>query len=110
MASGAGQGLNGLAPAAYQDHTMLGLISTLIIGFIVGALAKVIVPGREPGGCLITSLIGIAGSFVAYFIGSALGWYQGDPNSLRPVGFLGSLIGAVILLAIYHFIRRRSGP
>ena len=87
---------------------MLSLIGALIIGLIVGALAKLIVPGREPGGCLITALIGIAGSFVAYFIGRALGWYAEGPRStFQPAGFIASLIGAIILLVIYHAIRGR---
>jgi uncharacterized membrane protein YeaQ/YmgE (transglycosylase-associated protein family) len=86
---------------------MIDLIGVLIIGLIVGALAKLIVPGRQPGGCLMTMLIGIAGSFVAFYIGRALGWTSGHPDSLRPVGFIPSLIGAVILLAVYHFIRNR---
>lgn len=87
---------------------MISLIGALIIGLIVGALAKLIVPGREPGGCLITALIGIAGSFVAYFIGRALGWYAEGPHStFQPAGFIASLIGAIILLVIYHAIRGR---
>jgi len=74
---------------------------------VVGVLAKLIVRGREPGGCLITMAIGVAGSFVAFYLGKLLGWTSGDPNSLRPVGFIPSLIGAIILLMIYHLIRRR---
>ena len=87
---------------------MIGLIGALIIGLIVGALAKLIVRGKEPGGCLITIVIGIAGSFAAFYIGRLLGWTSGHPDSLRPVGFIPSLIGAIILLSIYHFIRRRN--
>jgi uncharacterized membrane protein YeaQ/YmgE (transglycosylase-associated protein family) len=87
---------------------VFSLIGALIIGLIVGALAKLIVPGREPGGCLVTALIGIAGSFLAYFIGRALGWtHPGAHSILRPVGFIPSLIGAIILLVIYHAIRGR---
>jgi uncharacterized membrane protein YeaQ/YmgE (transglycosylase-associated protein family) len=88
---------------------MFSLLVTLVIGLIVGAIAKFIVPGREPGGCLITALIGIAGSFVAFYIGKALHLTYGHPGSLRPVGFFPSLIGAVLLLAIYHAIRNRRG-
>jgi len=87
---------------------MIGLIGALIIGLIVGALARLIVPGKEPGGCLTTMVIGIAGSFVAFYIGRLLGWTSGHPDSLRPVGFIPSLIGAIILLAAYHMIRRRN--
>jgi len=88
---------------------MLGLLGVLIIGLIVGAIAKLIVPGKEPGGCLVTSAIGVAGSFVAFYLGTLLGWTSGNPDSLRPVGFIASLIGAVILLLVYHWIRGRFG-
>jgi uncharacterized membrane protein YeaQ/YmgE (transglycosylase-associated protein family) len=88
---------------------MIGLLGTLIIGLIVGAIAKLIVPGKEPGGCLITMAIGVAGSFVAFYLGRLLGLTSGSPDSLRPVGFIPSLIGAILLLLIYHLIRRRSG-
>ncbi|HEX7193480.1 MAG TPA: GlsB/YeaQ/YmgE family stress response membrane protein [Chthoniobacterales bacterium] len=88
---------------------MLSLLGTLLIGLIVGAIAKLIVPGKEPGGCLITMAIGVAGSFVAFYLGRLLGWTSGHPDSLRPVGFIPSLLGAIILLLIYHWIRRRTG-
>jgi uncharacterized membrane protein YeaQ/YmgE (transglycosylase-associated protein family) len=88
---------------------MFTLLGTLIIGLVVGAIAKLIVRGEEPGGCLITMAIGVAGSFVAFYLGRVLGWTSGHPGSLRPVGFIPSLIGAIILLVIYHMIRRRRG-
>jgi uncharacterized membrane protein YeaQ/YmgE (transglycosylase-associated protein family) len=93
--------------ARKEEEIMLSLLGALIIGLIVGAIAKLIVPGREPGGCLITMAIGVAGSFVAFYIGRLLGWTAGHPHGLRPVGFIPSLIGAVILLLVYHMIRRR---
>jgi uncharacterized membrane protein YeaQ/YmgE (transglycosylase-associated protein family) len=86
---------------------MFSLLGALIIGLIVGAIAKLIVPGKEPGGCLITMAIGIAGSFVAFYIGRLFGLTYGHPGSLRPVGFVPSVIGAIVLLLIYHLIRRR---
>jgi uncharacterized membrane protein YeaQ/YmgE (transglycosylase-associated protein family) len=79
-------------------------IWTLIIGLIIGAIAKLLMPGRDPGGIIITMLLGIAGSFVATFIGRALGFY-GDGSS---AGFIASVIGAIILLAIYRMFRGRS--
>jgi uncharacterized membrane protein YeaQ/YmgE (transglycosylase-associated protein family) len=88
---------------------MISLLGTLIIGLIVGAIAKLIVPGKEPGGCLVTMAIGVAGSFVAFYLGRLLGWTSGHPDSLRPVGFIPSLVGAIVLLLIYNWIRRRSG-
>jgi uncharacterized membrane protein YeaQ/YmgE (transglycosylase-associated protein family) len=86
---------------------MLGLIGALIIGLIVGAIAKFIVRGEEPAGCLVTMAIGVAGSFIAFYIGRLLGWTVGHPNNLRPAGFIPSLIGAIVLLLVYHAIRRR---
>lgn len=76
----------------------------IIVGLIVGALAKLIMPGRDPGGFIITILLGIAGSLVAGFLGRAVGWYQ--PG--EPAGFITSVIGAVILLAIYRLIVGRT--
>jgi uncharacterized membrane protein YeaQ/YmgE (transglycosylase-associated protein family) len=83
---------------------MLSLLWTALIGLIVGALAKLIMPGKDPGGIIVTMLIGIAGAFLGTFIGRAVGHYGPDQSA----GFLMSLIGALILLAIYHFIRRRQ--
>lgn len=79
----------------------------IIVGLIVGALAKLIMPGRDPGGVIITILLGIAGSVLAGWIGRALGWYQPGQSA----GFIASIIGAVIILAIYRVIvgRRTTG-
>jgi uncharacterized membrane protein YeaQ/YmgE (transglycosylase-associated protein family) len=79
------------------------LLWTAIIGLVVGALAKLIMPGKDPGGIFITMLIGIAGAFLGTWIGRAIGHYQPGQSA----GFLMSLVGALILLAIYHLIRRR---
>jgi uncharacterized membrane protein YeaQ/YmgE (transglycosylase-associated protein family) len=86
---------------------MFSLLGALVIGLIVGAIAKLIVRGEEPGGCLITMAIGIAGSFVAFYIGRLFGLTYGHPGNLRPVGFIPSVIGAIVLLLIYHAIRKR---
>lgn len=75
-----------------------------VIGLVVGALAKLLVPGKDPGGIIITMLLGIAGSFIATFLGRAVGWYQTG----QAAGFIASLAGAIILLAIYHIFRRKS--
>ncbi|MEO8736967.1 MAG: GlsB/YeaQ/YmgE family stress response membrane protein [Edaphobacter sp.] len=83
---------------------MLHLLWTVIIGLVVGALAKLIMPGKDPGGIFITMLIGIAGAFLGTWIGRAVGHYQPDQSA----GFLMSLVGAIILLGIYHLIRRSS--
>jgi uncharacterized membrane protein YeaQ/YmgE (transglycosylase-associated protein family) len=78
------------ATSEYGSLFMLGLLGVLIIGLIVGAIAKLIVPGKEPGGCLVTIAIGVAGSFVAFYLGRLLGWTSGNPDNLRPVGFIPS--------------------
>ena len=79
----------------------------LIVGLIVGALAKLFMPGKDPGGIIVTMLLGVAGSFVAGFLGRALGLYR-DPGS--GPGVIASIIGAMILLAIYRLVlgRRRT--
>ena len=77
----------------------------LVVGLVVGALAKLFMPGRDPGGVLVTMLLGIAGAAVAGFIGRAVGWYEpGDA-----AGFIASIVGAVLLLAIYRALMRRGG-
>lgn len=76
------------------------ILITLIVGLIVGALAKLIMPGKDPGGVIVTILLGIAGAFIAGVLGHALGWYQvGDAP-----GIIASVVGAVILLAIYRAV------
>ena len=79
------------------------IIWILLIGLIVGALAKLVMPGKDPGGAIITILIGIAGSFIANYIGRAAGWYA--PN--ESAGLIASVLGAVILLAGYRLIANR---
>jgi uncharacterized membrane protein YeaQ/YmgE (transglycosylase-associated protein family) len=80
------------------------LLWTLFIGLIVGALAKLLTPGRDPSGFFITICIGIAGSLLATFIGRAVGLYGPESSA----GFLMSLVGAIVLLAIYHALRGRT--
>jgi len=78
------------------------ILITLIVGLVVGALAKFVMPGKDPGGVIVTTLLGVAGAFIAGALGHALGWYQiGDGP-----GLIASVIGAVILLAIYRMIAR----
>ena len=80
------------------------LLWTLFISLIVGALAKFLTPGRDPGGFLITIAIGVAGSLVATFLGRALGLYAPGASA----GFIASLIGAILLLVVYHAFRGRG--
>jgi uncharacterized membrane protein YeaQ/YmgE (transglycosylase-associated protein family) len=78
------------------------IITMLVIGLVVGVIAKFLLPGKDPGGVFITILLGIAGSFLAHYIGAAAGWYaQG-----QPAGFIASVIGAIILLLIYRLLFR----
>lgn len=79
----------------------MGIIWTLLVGLVVGALAKLIMPGRDPGGVLVTMLIGIAGAFVAGFLGRAFGWYTevGDAP-----GIIASIVGALVVLGGYRLI------
>lgn len=75
----------------------------LIIGLVVGALAKLIMPGKDPGGTIITMLLGVAGALIAGFLGRSLGWYgEGEP-----AGFIASIAGAIILLAGYRMMVSR---
>jgi len=83
---------------------MLGFLWMCIIGLVAGALAKWIMPGKDPGGILVTMLLGIAGSLVAGFLGRAMGMYQPGQGA----GLIMSIVGAILLLAIYRLIRRRS--
>jgi uncharacterized membrane protein YeaQ/YmgE (transglycosylase-associated protein family) len=81
------------------------LLWSLIVGLIVGAIAKLLTPGRDPGGIIVTALLGIAGAMLAGFLGRALGIYHaGDTGP----GLIASVIGAVILLSIYHAVRRKA--
>lgn len=82
----------------------MNLIWTFILGLIVGVVAKAVMPGKDPGGLIITAILGIAGSFVGTYVGQFLGWYhQGET-----AGFLMSILGAIILLAIYRMFKKSS--
>ena len=76
------------------------IVVTLIVGLIVGALAKLVMPGKDPGGVIITILLGVAGAFIAGLLGHALGWYAVGEGP----GIIASIVGAVILLAIYRAV------
>jgi uncharacterized membrane protein YeaQ/YmgE (transglycosylase-associated protein family) len=81
---------------------MLGVLWTVLIGLVVGAVAKMLMPGRDPGGIWITIALGIVGSFVAGWLGRIAGWYEEGQSA----GFIMSVIGAMLLLGIYHLIKR----
>jgi uncharacterized membrane protein YeaQ/YmgE (transglycosylase-associated protein family) len=82
---------------------MIAVLGWIVFGLIVGALAKLVMPGRDPGGIIVTMLIGIAGSLLGGFLGRAMGFY--GPN--QAAGFLMSFLGAVVLLVLYRMIARR---
>jgi uncharacterized membrane protein YeaQ/YmgE (transglycosylase-associated protein family) len=82
----------------------MDILWAIVVGFVVGLLAKLIMPGRDPGGMIVTILLGIAGAIVATFLGRAMGWYgQG-----QAAGFIASVLGAIILLGLYRMIRGRG--
>lgn len=79
------------------------IIGTIIIGLVVGVIAKLLMPGRDPGGFIITILLGIAGAFVATWLGQAIGWYGPGEGA----GFIASVLGAILVLAIYRAVAGR---
>ena len=88
---------------------MLGtIISTLIVGLIAGALARLLVPGRDPMGCLMTAVLGIVGSFIGGAIAYLLHWRATDDQYFHPAGLLLSVVGAIIALLIWRAIGRRT--
>jgi len=82
-----------------------GIFVWIIIGGIAGAIAKLLMPGRDPGGCIVTILLGIAGAFVAGWLGHAIGWYKTGEGA----GFVAAIVGAFIILAIYRMVAGRRG-
>jgi uncharacterized membrane protein YeaQ/YmgE (transglycosylase-associated protein family) len=83
----------------------MGVLGWIVFGLIVGAIAKLLMPGRDPGGFIVTILLGIAGALIGGFLGRALGWYREG----EPAGFVMSLLGAVVLLFIYRLsVGRRT--
>ena len=83
----------------------MGIIAWILVGLVAGALAKLVMPGKDPGGCIVTTLIGIAGAVIGGFIGSALGWGTVQGFDLRSL--LLAVGGAVLLLLIYRLITGR---
>ncbi len=75
----------------------------IVIGFVIGLLARLLMPGRDPGGFIITIVLGIAGSFVATWVGQHFGWYRQG----QPAGFIGAVLGAILILAVYRLFTRR---
>jgi len=83
----------------------MGIIWTIIIGFVAGVIAKLIMPGsNEPSGFILTAILGIVGAFVATYLGQALGWYGPDQGA----GLIGAVVGAIIVLFIYGAVSKRA--
>ena len=83
---------------------MLSILGTVVVGFIIGLIARAVKPGDDKLGLIMTTLLGIAGAFVARYAGVAMGWYRQD----EPAGWIASVIGAVLLLFVYGLIKGRS--
>ena len=90
--------------AVKEKDQNMSVIWTLVIGLVVGLVAKALMPGKDPGGIFITALIGIAGAFLAHFAGRAMNWYADG----EPAGFIASVLGAIALLAIYRMVMGRK--
>ena len=91
--------------AITRKEVCMSILWMIVIGLVIGAFAKLVMPGRDPGGLVITMLLGIAGSIVAGFIGRSAGWYaEGEP-----AGFIASVLGAILLLFLYRAITSRNG-
>lgn len=77
----------------------------IVLGLLAGGIAKLLMPGKDPGGCVITILLGIAGALVAGFLGKAVGWYDQNEGA----GFIAAIVGAFLILLIYRLVLRRRG-
>jgi uncharacterized membrane protein YeaQ/YmgE (transglycosylase-associated protein family) len=86
--------------AGMESH---GIIAWIVIGGIAGAIAKLLMPGKDPGGCIVTIVLGIVGALLAGWIGHAVGWY--GPN--EGAGFVAAIVGAFIILLVYRLVARR---
>lgn len=83
----------------------MGIIWTIVIGFLAGVIAKFVMPGdNEPSGFILTTILGVVGAFVATFLGQSLGWYAPGQGA----GIIGAAVGAIIVLAVWGFTRRRA--
>ena len=83
-----------------QDY---GVIGWIVIGLLAGAIAKLLMPGKDPGGCIVAVLLGVAGALLAGFIGKSIGWYdEGDA-----AGFIAAIVGAFLILLVYRLLLRR---
>jgi uncharacterized membrane protein YeaQ/YmgE (transglycosylase-associated protein family) len=90
--------------ALAKKESAMGIIGTILVGFIAGVIAKFIMPGKnEPSGFVLTTILGIVGAFVATYLGQAMGWYDADEGA----GLIGAIVGAIIVLAIWGALAGR---
>jgi uncharacterized membrane protein YeaQ/YmgE (transglycosylase-associated protein family) len=80
------------------------ILWTIIIGFVAGVVAKFLMPGKDPGGFIITTLLGIAGALLSTYLGQAVGWYQAGQSA----GFIGAVLGAIVLLLLYRIFFKKK--
>jgi uncharacterized membrane protein YeaQ/YmgE (transglycosylase-associated protein family) len=92
-----------IRPRWKKGRVTMAILSWIVFGIVIGAIAKLLMPGKDPGGFIITMLLGIAGALVGGFIGRAMGFY--GPN--QSAGWIMSILGAIILLALYRMLARR---
>ena len=83
-----------------------GILGWIVVGGIAGAIAKLLMPGKDPGGCIVTILLGIAGALLAGFLGRAIGWYGEGEGA----GFIAAIVGAFVILLIYRLVLARRRP
>jgi uncharacterized membrane protein YeaQ/YmgE (transglycosylase-associated protein family) len=94
-----------LRPFLHIGEAALGILWTIIIGFVAGVIAKLVMPGdNEPSGFVMTTILGIVGAFVASYLGQAMGWY----TPYEGAGLIGAVVGAIIVLLVFGFVRRRA--
>jgi uncharacterized membrane protein YeaQ/YmgE (transglycosylase-associated protein family) len=94
----------GVVSLCAKKDTAMGIIGTILVGFIAGVIAKFIMPGKnEPSGFVLTTILGIVGAFVATFLGQAMGWYDADEGA----GLIGAIVGAIVVLAVWGAIAGR---
>jgi uncharacterized membrane protein YeaQ/YmgE (transglycosylase-associated protein family) len=80
------------------------IVWTIIIGFLAGLIAKFLMPGKDPGGFIITTLLGIAGALLSTYLGQAIGWYKAGQSA----GFIGAIVGAIVLLLVYRYFCKKK--
>ncbi len=87
-----------------EKDMLLHLLGVIVIGFLAGAVAKFLMPGKDPGGFIITIILGVVGALVATFLGRLIGWYKEGESA----GFIAAIVGAIILLVLYRLLKKKA--